>query len=302
MKTKSAFEIISESLDAYGGRQKSTDDHRMITCCFHDDNTPSLGIYVAEGMSIPLGAYHCFGCGASGSWNALADKCGFPKFKEWNTYKTETTKATVDEEYTLTELLKTMRSGSNPWPTNRRWRGFDGNLINDVGGILIDDSKTGGVSVFFPVYVGSYLRGGVKAAMKKEKHSLSYVTTKGNWVKKYGLFLFEQVKLLRKKYVIIVEGPRDALRLYEKGLPAIAILGSQNFGEGKALILSSLCPELVIVLPDKDDAGAKMKKLIKQYMSTYCRTISINLPDNVKDPMDMSDTDIKDFKRFIKSL
>ena len=275
---------------------KETNRVETVYCC----EVPKTHSFVLEDF-ILVG--NCFGCDESGTWNKLAEKCGFPKFKEWNTsYKVQSQKIEIDLEQTLPQMLNSMKSGYNPWPSNRKWRGFSGQLINKVGGILVDDIRTKGVSVFFPVYIGEHLRGGVKAAMKKDKFNLSYVTTKGNWVKKYGLFLFEPVRALNKNYVIIVEGPRDALRLYEQGLPAIAILGSQNFGAQKALLVSSLYPDFVLCMPDNDKAGSHMKKLVKDHMGKLCPTYSIRLPEDVNDPMDMSDEDIIGLKRYIRGL
>ena len=301
---KTAFEIIKESLDNYPGQQKMTAEHRMICCPYHDDSSPSLGIYVADGTNVPLGSFNCFGCEASGSWNKLAEKLGFPTFKDWNTsFKENTTLVEVEvEDQTIASIMTSLRSGYTEWPSNRKWRGFNGDVIREVGGLLIDDSYTKGIGVFFPVYIGRILRGGVKAAMKKIKGRLSYVTTKGTWIKKYGLFLFEPVKALKLNYVVVVEGPRDALRLYIEGIPAIAILGSQNFGAAKALMLSALFPDFVICLPDNDEAGKKMKKLVKAHMSKYCPVYSVTLPEGVKDPAEMDDDDIEDLKTFIKRL
>ena len=298
------FEIITRSLNSYQGRQKSTSDHLMIQCPYHDDNSPSLGVYIAEGMSIPIGSWNCFGCHESGSWNKLAEKCGFPTFKDWSTQTNYTKQVALieDIDYTLSSLMQSMRVAYNAWPNNISWRGFDGDLINQVGGILVDDAFTESVGLFFPVYIGKSLKGGVKAALKKKKNTLSYVTTKGNWVKKYGLFLFEQVKAMRKSYVILTEGPRDALRLFEQNLPALAILGSQNFGPEKALLLSSLNASTVIVIPDNDAAGRDMKKLIKTHMSKYSKVVAVRLPKNVKDPCAMSDDDITQLKHAIKNL
>jgi 5S rRNA maturation endonuclease (ribonuclease M5) len=301
---KSAHEIIVESLARYGGRQKSTSDHRMVQCCFHEDGSPSLGVYVNEGLSIPLGSWHCFGCGEKGSWNKLAEKCGFEKFPNWGINLPNYTKSiTIDDtEHTIDSMLNSMHVGSTSWPRDVRWRGFDGDVVISAGGMLIDDSYSDGIGVFFPVFIGNALKGGIRAAFIKEAHTLSYVTTKGAWVKKYGLFLYEPVKKMHKDYIVLVEGPRDALRLYSKGIPALAILGSQNFGAEKALIISSLCASTVICLPDNDKAGIEMKGLVKKYMPRYCKTISIKLPKSVEDPCNMSEDDIENLRNILEDL
>ena len=45
----------------------------LTTCPFHEDSTPSLGVY-----ETPERHYHCFGCKAHGSWRELWEVLGSP--------------------------------------------------------------------------------------------------------------------------------------------------------------------------------------------------------------------------------
>lgn len=300
---KTALEVIVESLENYSSYKKYTSTHIMIKCPFHRDNTPSLGVFVTPGMEIPLGSFHCFGCSAKGSWNALAEKLNFPKIKEWETKFTgSSVQKTVVRHSTVSQIVESMGVGSIDWPKDVEWRSIGGGVLNSIGAKLIEDARFNTVALLLPVYVNKKLVGAVKAALKKEEGELPYVTTAGEWVKEYGLFLYDYAPKLNKYYVVLVEGPRDALRLYSSGIPAIAILGSQNFCAKKALLLSALCSDVLVVLPDNDPAGKSMKTLVKKHCSPLIKTISICLPEDVSDPFDLTDDGIEDLKNILDNL
>jgi DNA primase len=49
-------------VDYYGlSCKKSTENRYVLTCCFHNERTPSLNLYLQNNR------FHCFGCGASGN-------------------------------------------------------------------------------------------------------------------------------------------------------------------------------------------------------------------------------------------
>lgn len=51
---------IVEQVHRLPGRKSSAGDSIMVCCPFHDDNSPSAGVFIAVGMEIPLGYLHCF--------------------------------------------------------------------------------------------------------------------------------------------------------------------------------------------------------------------------------------------------
>ena len=302
-KEDSAFDIITEGLVSIGGWQKRTADHIMIKCPFHSDGTPSLGIYVASGMELPIGSWHCFGCGAKGGWNKIAAKLGLRTIKEWNDYNNTILSNSIEDDITLESMARQMRVQYAEWPQDMEWRGFEGSFVRKIGGLIAAELTgkihTNRVSALFPVYVNRVLKGGIKAALKKQPGVLPYVATKGNWVKNYGVLGYNITKRMNKGYTVLVEGPRDATRLIYHGIPAIAIMGSNNFGAQKALTISSLPINTVFCLPDNDEAGRHMKIHVKKYMTNYTKTISIRLPEHCNDPEEMNDDDIDALKDII---
>ncbi len=278
---KDAYEIVHESLAMYEGQKKVAGDTLMIVCPFHHDRTPSCGVYMVSGMDIPLGYFNCLGCGAKGHWNILAEKCGFPTFKSFqviegsaeaflNKINKDENKILGEVATTLKDLTKTMgRPSYFPWDTYTDWRGFDGKFINKVEGYSMVDSWKGNADMvlFLPVKINGKYYGGVRAQLKKIGKRASYVNTTGDWTKDYGLFPYDFVKKMVKKrklkFVVLVEGPRDALRLIINGIPALAVLGARNFSATKLRLVLKLADD-VYVMPDNDLGGVELKNNIKE--------------------------------------
>ncbi len=296
--------IIVHALEEYGGNQKHTADHTMVCCPFHSDRSPSCGIFLGEGLEIPLGMFHCFGCGEKGHWNRFAQQANLPQIKSWERFNSVAAYKDVEDEIeNIDELTKSIRAQYTHWPNTMQWRGYEGKLIKKVGGLLLNDVKSNNIMLLFPISVNGKLRGGIKAYIEKPAFGLSYISTQGSWVKKYGLFPYEHVKSMMKTHdaLALVEGPRDALRLVSNGIPALAVLGAQNFGKEKALIVSGLFPERVYAIPDNDEAGAIFGNNVKKYMSRYCDAYNISLGkgDKKVDPDNANQKIIDRIKRII---
>lgn len=269
------LDVIREGLSRYGGRQKSAGDWKMIQCPFpdHQDNGPSCGVYMVRGGRAPLGFFNCLGCGKKGHWNKLAEVAHLDTIKEWDNgekYVSDAITAADEDKLlgsdtlTVRRVLKIMKcEEAQPWPENIPWRGFKGEMIRLVGGMIINDYYNDSVAALFPIKIAGAVRGAVKAVYeKKTKEQLGYITMSGEWVNSYGLFPFEFTKRMIDRFhynfVILVEGPRDALRLLKLGIPAIAVLGANTIGKTKALYISSLGVDMYYVMPDNDRGGTAL--------------------------------------------
>ena len=278
------FQIIQDELTRFGGRQKTTAESRYICCPFPEhggtDNTPSLGIFMQVDGKIPLGWIHCFGCGTKGPWNKLAEVAQLEKIKEWQKSSgVSETLVTPDIEesllgdtgLTFKGVLRKMKcEEAIRWPTRLEWRGFEGQLIHDVGGHIINDERNESVGVLFPVKINGKVRGAIKAIYERKGKELAYVNMRGDWSKKYGLFPYMYAhRIIRKRecpFVFIVEGPRDALRLCSLGIPAVAILGATSMSEVKAMLIVNLGVTHVYIMSDNDRGGDVMAKTVKQWL------------------------------------
>lgn len=289
-----ARDIIVNALMSTNGPKKTGHDYIMIACPFHDDNTPSCGIFTSIGMQIPLGFFNCLGCGERGPWNKLAQHMGLPQVKEWQAIETKATNTQINEDkllghgYTLNDVLKTIGSPQSlPWPENRRWKNYSGSIIRQLGGLYIVDRRTDELILFFPIRVGQRYYGGVRAYIEPV-NGLKYLTTQGDWVKEYGLLGLDYATPLIKKYraVVLVEGVRDVLRLLQEGIPSVAILGTNNFSRKKAMSILSIADiKTVYCLPDNDNAGTKMARDVRTIITSMglCKYQHLKLPKELDD-------------------
>ena len=148
---------------------------------------------------------------------------------------------------------------------------------------------------------------------KKSKKQMSYINMPGKWSEHCGLFLYNVARLMIRKgrlnFVVLVEGPRDALRLISLGIPAIAILGAQSFSARKAFHVSDLGVDFIYVMPDNDSGGSSMWKTVKTALSTADASVRrLKLPrekdDSGKvikmDPFSAPRAVISNLKRFLR--
>lgn len=301
---------------------KETNRVEDVYCC----EVPTTQSFV---LADNLLTSNCFGCGAKGHWNSFAEKVGLPTFKEFQIVeggmheflgqvnKIEN-KVLADHKSSLAALMSSMgKPAYFPWDDYMEWRDFDGRIVNRFGGHYVVDrwKGNGDLMLFFPVKIGDRYYGGVRAQIEKKKGRTSYVNTAGDWANDYGLFPYEFVKKRLKKYklkfVVLVEGPRDAMRLNANGIPALSVLGANNFSKIKMRLVERLGVEAVYIMPDNDDGGKKMKNAIKKCFEEHSAGIVpkvIGLPrefdengELIKlDPMDMDMELVNDVRRLLK--
>lgn len=273
-------EIILDQLNTLRGWKKQASNGWYMVCCpFHDDKSPSCGIRVAEPH---LGVFNCLGCGEKGGWNKFAEKTGLEKIKEWNTAEDVDAESVIGRDLddrllgaqgsTFKHIIKMFNvPEATLWPERIDWRGFPGSFMRKLGAHIVNDHRADSIGALFPVKVSGRVRGGVKAAFIKDvnnKRALSYITSPGEWVQHYGLFPYVYAKSLIRKnkldFVVLVEGPRDAMRLCLNGIPAVAVLGANNITSRKILFARALGADTIYAIPDPDQAGKKMWALVKR--------------------------------------
>lgn len=291
MAAQDIHSLILSEVDKIPGQKKQAKNRLMIVCPFHDDRTPSCGIVMAEDGRYELGSFNCLGCGEHGNWNKLAEKLGLQTIGKFmpkgGTAVTFGLKAKINElqsemmsgrERDLEEMLDFLGApATQPWPIYSEWRGYPGWLIKNIGGIMAVGGRKlsrGDVFCYLPVVVRKKIVGFVRAFLDKKPGRESYLTSEGEWVKQSGLFPYEYTRLMinklkRKRFVVLVEGPRDALRLIMSGIPALAILGTQNMSRSKLKELQFLGLDYVFLLPDNDKAGRDLKEKVKWHMDNF---------------------------------
>jgi len=266
---------------------KSTNQGVMIRCPFHPDKTPSLSINLVHGSKKPPGLWFCFGCGERGLWNKLAKKLGWPLVDEAAASRvSEFHGRKADPRLLSTDNLheETVRHFDldfvEPWPVDRKWRGFPGGYLNAVGCELAVDTRRKVECALLPVSVGGEPVGYVKANLAKVRNELSYVNSPGTWSQKQGLLGYDlAAKLIAAgaTTVYVVEGPRDALRLLYYGVPAVAVLGAKVWSSAKRDLVLALGATHVVIFFDADTAGITATNMLRRSFAGFTQVTFVNV-------------------------
>lgn len=282
---------IHTSLARLGATQSN--NSLWICCPFHNETKPSMS--VSLGGSVVPGTFHCFGCGVSGSWNKLRTGiAGLPEIDQRSLVAeydaTPKSISVLDTDYVVEHFIAKSFKHYIKWvdpdtvniPMFRQWYGIDGRLLYKIDSYLVRESN-GAHRLFLPVIVNKKIVGGIRVARQKKDKVRQYLNTQGRWAEDYGLLMYDLVRNNvahhNINFIILVEGPRDALRLTNLNFPTIAILGSNNFTQLKAdLLLGIRGLDTIYLMPDMDEAGTKMAQLCNKFLKPYIQVKRIKLP------------------------
>jgi hypothetical protein len=232
-----------------------------ILCPFHSERTPSMSIHV--GFRLTPGAFHCFGCGASGSFNKLARQLDLvsydygPSSKGYQGSKDDPfllmgKYLNAQDEFKLREpeILK----GIEPLSPKFTWRGYGRKFYESFGGKfwwernLETDFEMDWL--YFPILMRKEYKGYTICALKPNKPKYkTFADTSSTF------FLYDHVP--DGGPVVLVEGHFDSLKLQALGIPAMAVFGTQNWGPIKKELLAAKTPSKVVIAMDGDDPGYK---------------------------------------------
>ena len=257
MDLSGILEILQEA-----GAQKARISGKDISmlCPFHDERTPSLFVN-AEGV------FHCFGCGASGSFPKLIAKLRQTSIDEAIMYLNKR-----GFEYTpiRDELKPVARALHNALLDNIGTRAREYLKKRKIPQEIIESEdlligyadkdffagenssiKTAAEFLHGKVVIPEIENGIVKMLTGRaiDDSKPKYLHYPTNVKKPLGY--------LSGKQPVLVEGPFDALRLISYGLPGVAINGS-SLSERQIKMLKKF--NEVILLPDFDTAGIESTK------------------------------------------
>lgn len=286
-----AIEKITRGIKASKYRSIDKNNSIWIICPFprHGsiEDTPSLSVNLDPTGDVPVGIFHCLGCGESGHYNKLAAQIGAPQLtrEDQVEYKTKKQKVSNHRKVLLDEEDDDVDEDFFiDYPKDKMWRTIPGKLLVKLGTKLCFNEKTEKMLVVLRCLVNGEEVGYIKASMKRSK--MSYKNKEGIWIKRKGLYPYDHAaKMLDKKkvrYVVLVEGARDAIKLIELGVPALAILGSQAWTKEKAELLLSLGVDRVILCMDGDTAGWRATKKIFSTLKDYVDLTVIDLRPRTK--------------------
>lgn len=248
------------------------------------ERTGSLHVNLTK-EGIPRGNFNCLGCGYKGPWNVLAEQLKMKQLKAADkVHAALGFSFQQDEEEIKVPLLDPNKL--IPWPLEK-WRTINKQTLLDFSVRATYRRKD--LEAYIPVYEYKKLVGGIYAKIKMTDEERAaggkpYLFTDGAWKNK-TLFGFDKARK-RSGHLWIVEGARDALKVYQLGGRVVATLGANLSIEQKNKI-DVLDPELIIIATDPDSAGDKLTSQIESY---FDNTVKIDFPTKPKkrDPAQMN--------------
>lgn len=269
-------ETIREELATVPGVRRGL-KASYIRCPFHAENTPSGHVKHDPLQPNMLGRYFCFGCKKKATWNELATALGLRQFGK-DAFVTDTVPKTDPSYYDELLLKKDTSEGGSGRDDpdlifvdfeegaeraglkNDKWRGFSTDFLTTTGATLCFSLMRESFFVYLPISINGTERGYILARIRKHNVLPSYLNQpKGEWALQYGLYPFDysiqMMQDLGLHTMVIVEGPRDALRLIHAGIPAVSILGTNSWTVAKMRLLEFAGVERLILALDGDLAG-----------------------------------------------
>lgn len=266
------LDFILNQLQSYSGEKKQVGETIFVSCPFHSEKTPSFRIFVSPTSKSP-GWGKCYGCGQKTAWDNYAEKLGLKPYK-WSKPEQQFARPLIradefdsgssTDQFTFYDL-----------PAGKVWRHIKTDLLIDIGCKQITQYNT--KFIYMPVNILGNERGYIRARMRKEADKPSYLNKKGRWSEHYGLFPFDYTMRNKPKSVVLVEGPRDALRLLSFKIPALAILGTQSWSKRKSSLIEIAGVKNVIMCFDGDSAGLKAREVVRPNLEKLVKVETFDL-------------------------
>ena len=266
----------------------SDQTHAWQICQFHfrapgeRESSASFKINLIRNGKFPQGSGRCFSCSryvpnfeAVIDPNKLESTDDSEETEEYvqSLYNSSLDPILIDKDAEEINLPNPI-----PWTTDD-WRSIPANIMRGIGAKLIFDVEYDNLMAYLPCMVNGRHVGGIRANLVK-KGKRNYYNLKGPWVKEKGLFPFDytvsQLKERNLSTVVLVEGPRDCLKLLQYGIPALAILGTGNLSDTKVEMLINLNPERIIIAMDGDKVGREAAKKIHNSLKDELTVYNFN--------------------------
>jgi hypothetical protein len=289
--------FVKSELQRLGFRFREDRKNFVMPCIRgHDNKTWSLGIRKRDGVC------HCFGCGNSWSWNRFAEEVNAAQIDPNSEVVFDDPYAIVAEE--LDEIAKKGQGTKEPYPLepwHGEWRGFSDEFLKSVPTYLWWDTHSwdfGGHvhRAYWKVTIWGEVKGYVSRRLDGEK-MVKYRNAAG-MSSLTVLFPFDFCPAA--KCLVLVEGPVDALRLISHGVPALAVLGTNNWTFETSSLLVAKGATHPIICGDGDDAGRKFNNTVYEQLKDYFDASVYPLPDG-EDPGGMSVEMVEELKAITDS-
>jgi len=276
VKENVRFESV---LNRYGVKLKSTKGVELLGYCpFHDDKNPSLQVNTQKGL------FYCHGCGAKGNvLDFVSQKEGVGireaalLLSEWfaNSSGEEKRRAPEIPEETNRPLTFTLKLEKDH--SYLKERGMDAQVVNFFGlgycerglmknriAIPIHDEEWKLVA-----YAGRW------AGNQLPEGESKYMLPRGF---KKSRVLFNLHRVTGAKILVIVEGYWSVFRLYQLGIPAVALMGRTLLKAQEALLMANKGSHLILML-DGDEPGREAQAELLPRLARHFFIKVVELPE-----------------------
>ena len=250
-------DFLVAQLEARGLQVTGADSEgpNLKVMCFagHDNKSPSLSVRKLDG------AFLCFGCGVKGrNWNSLAAQIGGDTLREEDMPDPfGILNAQLKNHLAIKAVNQELPWGIEPWGQGK-YRGLSSGFLARLEALKWYDDQMRCKRILFPIWQHQELCGWVARRLDKS-NDMKY--RNASWLKStevlYPLDFVHQH--LRGKVAVLVEGPMDALRLCHYQIPALAIMGTNNWRAKNRNLLLRMGVEHCIVCTDADPAGIQCR-------------------------------------------
>lgn len=261
-------------------------------CCpLHEEKTPSFSINPAKG------SWHCFGCGAGGDVITFVEKMNHcttkeaiellgGNFQHSSNYVPTMTRRTPAQEKPVNNSWQDRLRGSKPvvdTPGEQYLasRGVDINAAMDADvkyhPLWYSDPKInrrGRKAVLFPITDADGNLVGAEGRYIDGLEKTNDAFLKAQSAGRKSLGVFATYRAWQQRYILLAEGPINALSLAMAGFPAIATCGAANL---PAWIPERCRGKRIITFFDNDQGGEKGRMKIAHALQKYGLT-SRNIP------------------------
>ena len=298
-------DFIIDQLEKVCSNNKITGHDIAIVCPFrsHSEPKPSCMVHLS-GHKTGVGVYHCWKCDESGPWSKLAEALGLETGESYvpqnpfNAKHRALKQMQADaEQQARSQFRKHMPSGCVPWE-HGEFRGLSEEFLTKVGAKRYYDDKSECHRIVFPVKDKKNVVLGSVARRTDKGTFMPWLNAPGPWAHRalFPLHIMERPL----DTVVLVEGPFDALRLCNVGIPTLSILGTSNWSLAKLATLEGMAVKKLIICMDGDKAGRDAERHIFEDTNKAIKRKRFRLPIQNPgiDPGNMSEELVEALREF----
>lgn len=293
----SRAEFIIAQLESKGLRYNAArKDYINVFCPFHEQSSqsPHLGIK-RDGTHL-----HCWGCDIRGTWNTYAETMGLERLDLDDPSNKDFTESIASTKH-LPLRIK-LPHGLTRWrdaiPRFGNGPDISAEALRGLQVYKWFDPYSRVYRILFPVQdrrgrmLGWFALTTYKGITPKVRNA------PGRWARK-ALFPINHPILGKHRFIFLVEGQADALRLISEGLPALCIMGVRNWTVKNLNQILLLGIDTVYILMDGDEEGRKAAGTIYSDISERINAKVVRLPEDV-DPAKATRRIIKKLKALVE--